>query len=69
MAGASGHVDRPRYDLNRHAVEKVRHSSEPWLDSFHAAIAAGVPIAARTDAGTSGNPQGSIAKGWIDVAV
>lgn len=47
--------------LPDYAVEKMRRTSEPWLDSFRAAIAAGVPIVAGTDAGTPGNPHGSVA--------
>ena len=47
--------------LPDYAVEKMRRTSEPWLDSFRAAIDAGVPIIAGTDAGTPGNPHGSVA--------
>lgn len=47
--------------LPDYAVEKMRRTSEPWLDSFRAAIDAGVPIVAGTDAGTPGNPHGSVA--------
>jgi len=46
--------------LPDYAVEKMRRTSEPWLESFRQAIAAGVPIVAGTDAGTPGNPHGSV---------
>lgn len=47
--------------LPDYAVEKMRRTSEPWLESFRAAISAGIPIVAGTDAGTPGNPHGSVA--------
>ncbi|MFX8945883.1 hypothetical protein ABTN08_19635, partial [Acinetobacter baumannii] len=47
--------------LPDYAVEKMRRTSEPWLESFRKAIAAGIPIGAGTDAGTPGNPHGSVA--------
>jgi imidazolonepropionase-like amidohydrolase len=47
--------------LPNYAVEKMRRTSEPWLESFRQAMAAGVPIVAGTDAGTPGNPHGSVA--------
>lgn len=47
--------------LPDYAVEKMRRTAEPWLDSFRAAIEAGVPIVSGTDAGTPGNPHGSVA--------
>ncbi|KIU48720.1 metal-dependent hydrolase family protein [Bradyrhizobium elkanii] len=47
--------------LPDYAVEKMRRTSEPWLESFRKAIAAGIPIVAGTDAGTPGNPHGSVA--------
>jgi imidazolonepropionase-like amidohydrolase len=52
----SGEVNLPQY-----AIEKMRRTSEPWLESFRKANAAGIPIVAGTDAGTPGNPHGSVA--------
>jgi imidazolonepropionase-like amidohydrolase len=48
-------------DLPDYAIEKMRRMSVPWLDSFSKAMDAGVPIIAGTDAGTPGNPHGSVA--------
>ncbi len=47
--------------LPDYAVEKMRRTSVPWLESFRKAIAAGIPIIAGTDAGTPANPHGSVA--------
>lgn len=47
--------------LPPYAVEKMRRTSDPWLASFRKAAGAGIPILAGTDAGTPGNPHGSVA--------
>lgn len=47
--------------LPAYAVEKMRRTSVPWLESFRRASEAGIPIVAGTDAGTPGNPHGSVA--------
>lgn len=52
----SGQLKLPQY-----AVEKMRRISEAWINSFRMAIEAQVPIVAGTDAGTPGNPHGSVA--------
>jgi len=43
------------------AVQKMARVRDIWLDSFRAAMAAGIPIVAGTDAGTPLNPHGSVA--------
>ena len=51
----------PGTGIPEYAIEKMRRVSAKWLESFRAAAAAGVPIVAGTDAGTPGNPHGSVA--------
>ena len=51
----------PELGIPHYAVEKMRRVSEKWLQSFREAADAGVPIVAGTDAGTPGNPHGSVA--------
>lgn len=51
----------PGTGIPAYAVEKMRRVSEKWLQSFREAAQAGVPIVAGTDAGTPGNPHGSVA--------
>ncbi|WP_269495893.1 metal-dependent hydrolase family protein [Castellaniella sp. S9] len=50
-----------RAGIPEYAIQKMRRVSRQWVDSFAAAAAAGVPIVAGTDAGTPGNPHGSVA--------
>jgi imidazolonepropionase-like amidohydrolase len=51
----------PEVGIPDYAVEKMRRVSDQWVESFAAAANAGVPIVAGTDAGTPGNPHGSVA--------
>ncbi len=51
----------PGSGIPDYAVTKMRRVSEQWVASFRQAAAAGVPIVAGTDAGTPGNPHGSVA--------
>lgn len=54
-------LESDQLKLPDYAVVKMRRTSEPWLESFRMAMEAGVPIVAGTDAGTPGNPHGSVA--------
>lgn len=54
-------LESDKLQLPEYAVVKMRRTSEPWLESFRMAMDAGVPIVAGTDAGTPGNPHGSVA--------
>ncbi len=51
----------PDLGIPQYAIDKMRRVSEKWLESFREAAQAGVPILAGTDAGTPGNPHGSVA--------
>ncbi|HEV7616607.1 MAG TPA: amidohydrolase family protein [Burkholderiaceae bacterium] len=51
----------PDAGIPGYAVEKMRRVAGYWVESFCAAAEAGVPIVAGTDAGTPGNPHGSVA--------
>jgi len=51
----------PGAGIPDYAIEKMRRVSAKWLESFREAAEAGVPIVAGTDAGTPGNPHGSVA--------
>jgi imidazolonepropionase-like amidohydrolase len=51
----------PDAGIPDYAIEKMRRVSAKWLESFREAAEAGVPIVTGTDAGTPGNPHGSVA--------
>lgn len=51
----------PEVGIPDYAVKKMRRVADRWVESFCAAAEAGVPIVAGTDAGTPGNPHGSVA--------
>lgn len=51
----------PDAGIPDYAIQKMRRVSQRWVQSFAAAAEAGVPIVAGTDAGTPGNPHGSVA--------